>query len=123
MGMTTEKATLTVEEKDIDRIADVIANKMAQKMTGMCVGACGLSQEARKEMGHIIGVLKDQGNDSYSQGAEKLRQALKLFASIDKASTWVARALIVTIALVILKLIGGWAGSGAIDWLKKALGP
>jgi len=112
-----------MEEREVDRIAEVLATKMAEKMTGMCVGACGLSKEARKEMGHIIGVLKDQGGDSYSKGAERLRSTLAFFGRLDTASTWVGRALIVFLAVGILKMMGVWGADGAIAWLKKLLGP
>lgn len=102
---------------DDERIADLVV----ERLKNQCPGACGLSSEARNEMGHVLGVVKDQGDGDYAKGAEKLRSVMKFFGTIDTASTWVARSVILFVVIGILKLISKVAGIGFLDWFKKLI--
>ena len=104
-----------------DQQLDQLAERIAQKMRGICPGACGLSPDARAEMAHVMGVIKDQGDQDYARGAEKLRRLFQLVARLDTVSTWVGRAIIIFIALGILKLLGQWQSVGFIEWLKRII--
>lgn len=115
---------LTPEDKAY--IADLVQN------TPSC--ACGLKKEAQMGMGHIVGVIRDEGDGDYDKGAERLRDTmrlsrtidmdamksvLKLLRRIDTASIWITRAVLTFAVLWLLKIFGNWTGVGIIETIKK----
>lgn len=101
------------------RIEAVVSTAVEKSLKSGCL--CGLGKDAQNEMTHVLGVLKDAGEGSYSVGAERLRATLSFFKKLDTMSTWVARAVIVLIALSCVKMLFGWAHDGALKAMAEAL--
>ena len=92
---------------------------VAQQVQESCEGACGLSKEARDEMGHIAGVLKDMGGGDYSKGAEYFRKALNVFGRIDKFSILTVRTIYI---IILIGVIGAGAkifGVGFFEFFRN----
>jgi hypothetical protein len=51
--------------------ASKIAQMVVDRLQGQCM--CGLSQDARAEMPHLLGVIKDIGQGDYQRGVEVVR--------------------------------------------------
>lgn len=117
-----------------ERIEAAVSEAVTRCLKSGCV--CGLGDEARKEMPHVLGVIKDVGDGDYSRGAEMLREMLKffsradtellksmlrLFGRVDKAATWVARAVIVFIAVGVIKFGISIFNKGLLQAVKGLL--
>lgn len=84
--------------------------------------ACGLSPQAQREIPHLLGVVKDIGDDSYSKGVEAIRQnnhfVIKWRRACEKTGNIVLGAIVLACCGIGAAIVGGgfWA------WLKKGLG-
>lgn len=121
---------MTPEEKQA--FAELVAIKVREG----CPGACGLSSEGRRKLGHVVGVIKDHGDGDYDKGAEVLRDALKVFKSMDvkvlnsmisvfkgmdRAAVYFVRTLYALIVLALIKLFFKAMGVGLADLLKRII--
>ena len=89
-----------------------IAHEMAAQLEIKC--QCGLSEEARKEMSHLMGMIKDIGGGKkgdYSRGIETIREMGKKYNRMSRTSEYISRALM---WLFLASMFGG-----AIYLLKK----
>lgn len=117
---------MALSPEDKAYIAEVVAKKRPCE--------CGLSNDAQKEMGHILGVIKDEGDGDYGRGAERFREAMRLsravdidalksvmrfFKRIDTASVWITRTILTFAVLWLLKIMGGWTGIGIVETIKR----
>jgi hypothetical protein len=121
---------VTPEEKQA--FAELVAIKVREG----CPGACGLSAEGRRKLGHVVGVIKDHGDGDYDKGAEILRDALRVIKSIDvnvlnsmvgvfkgmdRAAVYFVRTLYAVVVLAMIKLFFKAMGIGLMDLLKRII--
>ncbi|MBC2712856.1 MAG: hypothetical protein HGJ94_18260 [Desulfosarcina sp.] len=102
---------LTAEEKQ--EMRDLVAEAVvAALQNGRCT--CNLSPAAQGELSHLMGMVKDIGEDSYSAGIETLRQNSLVFSKfrcrVDKFAQRIAWLII---AGVVVSIGGGFL------WLLK----
>lgn len=79
-----------------------IATQVAKRLQGKCL--CGLSEEAREEMPHLLGVVKDIGSGDYQRGVEVVRDMGKRYNRMTKVSDRVGNVLTY---LVLAAMFGG----------------
>ena len=95
------------------------AELVAQQVKESCVGACGLSVEAREEMKHLAGVVKDAGSGNYSVGVECLRKTLNLFSRFDKFAILTVRTMYVSFLIIVFGALCKIFGAGFFEFFKK----
>ncbi len=90
---------MPLTEEEIGRIVDGVAEKLEIKCQ------CGLSSDARREMAHFFGMVKDIGNGKYDQGIEVMRDMGKRYTRMSKTSEYLSRALM---WLMLASMFGGF---------------
>ena len=89
---------MPLTEEEIGRIVDGVAAKLEIKCQ------CGLSDEARNEMTHFMGMVKDIGNGRYDQGVEVMREMGKRYNRMSRASQYMGQAFM---WLMLASMFGG----------------
>ena len=89
-------------EEHRKKLAKAIAEELSP-MLSTC--GCGLSEEARREMPHLVGMVKDVGHGDYSAGIEAMRANNRIMARFQLVSEWVGKAVVGTIVLGFLALV------------------
>ncbi|MBA2881843.1 hypothetical protein HNR65_002174 [Desulfosalsimonas propionicica] len=78
---------MPLTEEEIGRIVNGVAEKLEIKCQ------CGLSSDARNEMTHFFGMVKDIGNGRYDQGIEVMRDMGKRYNRMSRTSEALSKAL------------------------------
>lgn len=99
-------SSLTAKDRaDIsDAVAEGVKQGIETASTSGC--ACNLSDDARKEMGHYFGMVKDVGGGDYSAGVEVLRENHKLLAKFRATSQKVGGVIVMSICAAVIGGIG-----------------
>jgi len=96
-----------------DELARIVEDSVRRALNDQVITcSCGLSEDARKEMPHFLGAIKDLGGDNYSAGIEEFRESVKFINKVKRTSMKVTTAIIVSIALSIIGGIGFLISSG-----------
>ena len=106
---------MTFTDTEKRDFADLVAKQVKES----CVGACGLSAEARGEMAHLAGVVKDAGCGDYSKGAERFRKTLDFFNRFDKFAILTVRTIYIGILGALIVVLCKIFGAGFFEFLKK----
>lgn len=117
--MTTEESKSAVERTKrhmgapivslTDTQLDELAERLALRLTGHnCL--CNLAKEARPEVSHLMGMLKDQGGGNHSAGIEHLRKTIEA----NKEQRRVGR--IILGVFVTGTAVGFFGWIGAVVW-------
>ncbi len=108
---------MPLSTQDLDAITSAIDAKLEEKLNGTC--ACNLSAEDRREMGHLIGRLRDLGDGNLNIGVEVFSRAVRMINSGrrfgEKVGGSVAVFLFISLAGGVLTLLG-W---GIKVWIKN----
>jgi len=109
--------------QQLEQIVIAAVEKALQKKEISC--ACGLSPEAQRELGHLMGVVKHlggEGSDGYAKGAEVFRKnsefVIQWRAACEKTGNIILR-------IIVIAIVGG-AGTlgflGIREWIKNLVG-
>lgn len=99
-----------------DQQMDELADRLALRLNAQGC-SCGLTQEARSEMTHIIGVIKDQGDGSYAKGAEVLRKTMEF----NKEQRKIKNIIIGASLVVAVTACVGWLGAAVLEAVRGAV--
>ena len=89
-------------EDHVRRLAKAVAEELSP-MLSAC--GCGLSEDAKREMPHLIGMVKDVGHGDYSAGIEALRANNRIMARFQTVSEWVGKAVVGAMVLGFLAVV------------------
>lgn len=105
---------MPLTEEEISRIVKGVVEKMEIKCQ------CGLSEEARNEMTHFMGMVKDIGNGRYDQGVEVMRDMGKRYNRMSNTSEALAKAFM---WLLLASMFSGilYVGKKGITVIIKAM--
>ncbi len=78
---------------------------------------CGLDESQRREMGHLMGMVKDAGGGDTSKGVELLRDLLKIHRRV---TTCIGSAVVAVVGAAALALCI-WIGSGVWAHFKAGV--
>lgn len=77
--------------------------------------ACNLTKEDRKEMSHLVGMIRDVGDGDLSKGIETTRISIRLAGTIKHLVDKVSMTIIVTI---VVALVGAFMTVVGLKTLK-----
>jgi len=109
---------MTIHEEELraliaETVADAVTDAVEQsldKFTSPC--ACDITPEARTEMGHLMGMVRDLGRGDTARGVESMRESLKFVPALmhlrNRIGTWVLSAAIAALTGGLLALV--WQG-------------
>lgn len=86
-----------------------IADRVSERIENTC--QCGLSADARNEVSHFFGMVKDIGGGRYSDGVEVMRDIGKRYKRLTKISERLSSGIMY---LLMAAMFGG-----ALYLLKK----
>ena len=96
---------MPLTKEEVEQIAVALSDKLEVKCQ------CGLSVEARNEMSHFMGMVKDIGDGRYDQGVEVMREIGKRYNRMSRTSETLSKAF--------MWLFLGAMFSGGIYVIKK----
>jgi len=96
---------MPLTKEEVEQIAVLLADKLEVKCQ------CGLSADARNEMNHFMGMVKDIGDGRYDQGVEVMREIGKRYNRMSKTSETLSKAF--------MWLFLGAMFSGSLYVIKK----
>lgn len=100
---------MDLSEHDTDRIA----NKVCSRIHISC--SCGLSQDDRHEMPHLVGMIKDEGEGNMSRGIEHIRNVIQSDKRARKIGQIIGKSAIVSFVTALTA-----AGAAALwRWIAK----
>jgi hypothetical protein len=109
---------MSLSQQDLDSITAAIDQSLEKKLHGAC--ACNLSEEDRREMGHLVGRLRDLGDGNLNVGVEVFSQAVRIVNNGrrfgEKVGGSVAVFLFISLVGGVLTLLG-W---GIKVWIKNS---
>ena len=106
--------------EDIHRIVETAATMAAQKAIDKYCECppCRLSPEAMSEMQHFMGMVKDIGGNSYSNGIETMRSSNKFIARYIKLCERVGNSILALAVAGIFGIVWLVVGKGCQSWVK-----
>ena len=113
MTMSEQRLRAIVAETVADAVAEAMdeaSEQLVEQLTSPC--PCDIGPEAKAEMGHLMGMVRDLGRGDTATGVERMRESLtfvpRLMRLRDRIGTWVLSAAIVVLTGGLLTLL--WQG-------------
>lgn len=88
-----------ISEQQLNELAEQIARRIRVSCE------CGLSEEARREMPHLLCMVRDIGGNDHSAGVEILREMGKRYSRMSKTSEYISKAIMV---IFLAAMFGGF---------------
>ena len=106
-----------LSKEDKQDIADLVAASVRVSLEDACI--CGLSDEAQRELSHLMGMCSDLGDGKHAKGIEQIREAIKFSVRWRLASEKVGSAVLLFIFLTITGGIFMLLREGFRWWVKQ----
>ena len=111
---------LSDADRDFFRsIAREVAREVAAEALAGTPCSCGLLPDEQRQMGHLVGFVKDIGHDSMARGVEELRLNSKFVMKWRAACEKTGSLILMTVVIGVCGLAATIAGRGFWDWIQS----
>ena len=98
---------MALTEKDRLEISRAVAEGVRAGIEAATAAGSGciLSEDARNEVGHFFGMVKDVGGGDYGSGIETMRENQKLMAKFRQTSQKIGGAMVMAVCAAVFAVI------------------
>lgn len=106
---------MALTENDLESIMAAMKTAMQSQPC-----ACGLKPKDQQELPHLIGMVRDAGDDSLSKGVEVLRENARFVKRWRAACEKTGSLVLMSVVLGMCGIGATIAGMGFWEWIGRA---